>query len=159
MGSINIDFIEKDNTTQSDYLYSDVHLDLTNDYKIRANYSKSEAQLVDIKVAYDIDAIKNSMNAIFSTNLGERLLIPEFGVNIKRFLFSPVSTGTARAIGELLNEAIERWEPRVEVQRLAVSPIIDDHRYDISLSFYIPSLKSNATFLGSILQGEGFTRG
>lgn len=158
MGSINIDYIKKDDTAKGGFLYSDLHLDLENDYKIKANYTKSGTQLVDIKIAYDIDAIKNSINAIFSTNLGERLLLPEFGVNIKRFLFSPVSSGTARAIGELLNEAIEKWEPRVLVNRLDITPIIDDARYDISLEFYIPSLKISEVFLGTILQGDGFMR-
>ena len=159
MGSINIDYIKKDDTTKSSHLYSDVHLDLVNDYKIRGNFTKAGAQLVDIKVAYDIEAVKNSMNAIFSTNFGERLLLPEFGVNIKRFLFSPVSGSVARAIGELLNEAIEKWEPRVVVQRLNIIPVVSDARYDIQLQFYVPSLKTEDLFMGSILQGEGFIAG
>lgn len=159
MGSINIDFIQKDNTTESEYLYSDLHLDLDNDYKVRANFTKVGTQIADIKIAYDIDAVKNSLTALFSTYPGQRLLLPEYGISIRRFLFSPVSSGNARAIGELMNEAIEKWEPRVVVRELTMVPRIDDHRYDMTLDFYIPSLKTSANFLGSILQGEGFTRG
>lgn len=159
MGSINIDFIQRDNTTQDSHLYSDLHLDLDNDYKVKGNFEKSLTQLVDIKIAYDIDAIRNSLTAIFSTYPGQRLLIPEFGVNIKRFLFSPVSDTNALAIGELMTEAIEKWEPRVVVQSFNITPKTDDHQYDISLDFYIPSLRTGANFFGSILEGEGFTTG
>ena len=159
MGSINIDFIAKDNTTQSEYLYSDVHLDLENDYKIRANFPKSATNLVDIKISYDIEAIKNSMTAIFSTNKGERLLLPEFGINIKRLLFSPVSDNTARIIGELMREGVEAWEPRVTIEQLRIAPLRDDARYDIDMEFYVPSLKKSGNLFGSVLQGDGFIRG
>ena len=159
MGSINLDFISKDNTTQSQYLYSDVHLDLENDYKIRANFPKDTTNLVDIKIAYDIEAIKNSMTAIFSTNPGERLLLPDFGINIKRLLFSPVSDNTAHTIGELMAESIERWEPRVTIKQLKIAPLKDDARYDIDLEFVVPSLKKSGNLLGSIIQGDGFIRG
>lgn len=159
MGSLNIDFIQKNTATQSEYLYSDLHLDLDNDYKIKANFPKDATRLVDIKIDYDVDAIKNSLRSIFSTYPGQRLLLPEFGIGIERFLFSPVSDGTARAIGTLMNQAIENWEPRVQVIELQIVPRVDDHRYDISLNFYIPSLKTTANFMGSVLQGEGFTTG
>lgn len=159
MGSINIDFIKKDTTTQDSHLYSDLHLDLDNDYKVKGNFDKSSTRLIDIKIAYDIEAVKNSLTAIFSTYPGQRLLIPEFGVNIKRFLFAPVSETNALAIGELMNEAIERWEPRVLIQSLNITPKIDAHQYDITLDFYIPSLRTGANFFGSILHGEGFTTG
>jgi phage baseplate assembly protein W len=159
MGSINIDFIQKDTTTQDDHLYSDLHLDLDNDYKVQGNFQRDTTRLIDIKIAYDVEAVKNSLTSILSTYPGQRLLIPEFGVNIKRFLFSPVSETNALAIGELMNEAIEKWEPRVVIQSLNITPLIDDHQYDISLDFYIPTLKTSANFFGSILEGEGFTTG
>jgi len=159
MGSINIDFIQKDTTTQDDHLYSDIHLDLVNDYKVKANFPKDKAELVDIKVAYDVEAVKNSLTSIFSTIPGQRLLLPEFGLDIRRFLFAPVSDGTAYVIGELMNEAIEKWEPRVVVNQLSIFPNADDHRYDITLDMSIPSLKSNANFFGAILEGDGFVRG
>ena len=159
MGSLNIDFIAKDTTTKSEHLYSDVHLDLVNDYKKVGNYDREFTNLVDIKVSFDVQAVKNSLTSILGTNLGERLLLPEFGLNIKRFLFAPVSEGCALSIGELMTEAIERWEPRVLIRELKIFPNIDDQRYDISLDFHIPSLKTDANFLGSILQGEGFVQG
>ena len=54
MGSINIDFIERDTTTQDNHLYSDLHLDLDNDYKIKGNFAKDETRLIDIKIVCNI---------------------------------------------------------------------------------------------------------
>ena len=159
MGSLNIDFLARDSRTKTRNLYSDVHLDIVNDYKIRGNYHKNETRLIDIKVAYDMEAIANSMTSLFSTYPGQRLLLPEYGLNIKRFLFSPVSENTAISIGELIFEAIEKWESRVEVRDLSIMPRIEAAQYDIFLDFYVPSLKKSANFLGSILQGDGFIRG
>ena len=159
MGSVNIDFIGRNDITQSSHLYSDKQLNLRNDYKVRGNYDKANTRLIDIKISYDMDAIRNSLTAIFSTYPGQRLLLPEFGLNIQRFLFSPVSDTTARAIGELMHEAILKWEPRVKVTDLSISPKAYDHRYDISLEFYVPSLKTSGNFLGSVVAGDGFIRG
>ena len=159
MGSINLDFLGRDTTRKTSALYSDLYLELSNDYKIRGNFTRSETQVSDIKVSHDIDAIRNSLTGLFSTYPGERLLLPEYGLNIRRFIFAPVSTGSAYAIGELMSEAIERWERRIELLDLSIIPLIDEHRYDISLTFNAPALKSDANFLGSVVEGDGFIRG
>ena len=38
MGSVNLDFLSKKDTGAVDYLYSDLHLDLDNDYKVKGNF-------------------------------------------------------------------------------------------------------------------------
>lgn len=159
MGSININYIAKDTTTQTQYLYSDVHLDLANDYKIRANFPKDETSVIDIKVAHDMEAIKNSLGALFSTFPGQRLLLPEFGLNIKRFLFSPISNGNAMAIGEMMKSAVSNWEPRVEIMDIAIAPLVDEQVYNIDIEFFVPSLKAAGHFTGNVIHGDGFIQG
>ena len=159
MGSISIDFIKKDDTTTTGHLYSDLHLDLQNDYKVRANWGKSSTELVDIKISYDIEAVKNSLTSIISTNPGERLLRPEFGLNIKRFLFSPATEHTAEIIGQLILDVIDRWEPRVTIREVTIIPLAEDQRYDVTLDFTVPSLKTGGSLFGSFLEGGGFVRG
>jgi phage baseplate assembly protein W len=158
MGSVDLSFIRKNDSASNNHLYSDLHLDLVNEYKIHGNFEKNDTQLVDIRISYDIDAIKNSLTAIMSTYPGQRLLLPEFGTNINQFLFSAVSSSNARVIGEMITESIERWEPRIEVREVQIVPVISDHRYDITLNFYVPSLRMDANFGGSILKGEGFVQ-
>jgi phage baseplate assembly protein W len=155
MGSLNINYIKRPDVTKKGHLYSDLYLDLQNDYKIRSNLSKESTKLVDIKVSYDENAIKNSLNALLNTNPGQRLLLPEYGVNIKRYIFSPVSENNAYSIGEFIKDAIERWEPRVSVSGITIKPVISDARYDIFLDLYAPSLGKRIGFLSELVRGEG----
>lgn len=159
MGSINIDFLSRNDTTKSSALYSDLQLDLTNDYKVRGNFTKDSTQVIDIKIAYDLDAIANSLTNLFRTLPGQRLLLPEYGLNIQQFLFSPITTSSAHSIGELMSEAIDKWEPRIEITNLSIRPQPSDGVYEISLSFFVRSLKLNSTFSGNVVQGDGFIRG
>jgi len=159
MGSVNIDFLKRDDTTKPGFLYSDIHMDLQNDYKVRANFGKAKTQLIDVKISYDVEAVFNSLTALFNTNRGERLLLPEYGIDLRSLLFQPVSDGVAEIIGQSIKDGIDRWEPRVYLNLVTIEPIPDDHVYIIELELTIPSLKSTVVFGGSILQGEGFVRG
>ena len=158
MASVNIDFIKQDNTTKSKFLYSDIHLDLVNDYKTVGNYSKPDTQLVDIKISYDLEAVYNSLNALFNTVPGQRLLLPEYGIDLRSLLFKPISDGIAEAIGYKIKHGIDKWEPRVYVKLITVEARPDEHEYLISLEMTVPTLKDVSIFSGRILQGEGFVR-
>ena len=157
MGSLNINYIKQPDVTNAGHLFCDLFLDLDNDYKIKGNFQKSETQLTDIKVSYDQYAIRNSLNSLFNTNPGQRLLIPEYGVNLRRYIFSPVSVSSAYSIGNFLKEAIEKWEPRVTVNTISVKPLPDDNRYDIVLDLFIPTLGIRVGFLSELVQNQGIS--
>ena len=159
MGSLNIDFLKRADNGSSDHLYADVHLDLENDYKVRANFAKSSTKLVDIRVSRDMEAIYNSLTSIFGTSPGERLLLPEFGCDLRNFLFAPVSDVAGSAIGHVIKQAVEKWEPRVVIDLISIVPRPEEHEYVISLELVVPTLKTRANYTGNFIQGEGFVRG
>jgi len=147
MASINFNEFKKGNTTtldSKDYVYTDIHLD------IRKNSQNS-----DIRVDYDINAIKNSIFNIFNTIPGERYLIPTFGCNLMRYLFQPISEITANAIGQTILSAIRDWEPRVKIQNINIIGVPDDHEYAISFELIFPVLKRNTKVIG-VLSKKGF---
>ena len=115
--------------------------------------------LVDLKISYDVEAIYNSLFGLFNTAPGERLLLPEYGIDIRRYLFRPISPNMAQVIGETLKEGVGTWEPRVILEQVSVQPYPDTHTYIIALEMYIPSLKRSTTLAGSFIRGKGFTRG
>lgn len=157
MGSLTLHSIEKTGDVREKFLFSDLYLDLQEDFKAVGNFSKAETSMADIKVAYDTEAIRNSLNALFNTNPGQRLLLPEYGINLRRYIFSPVSRSRAYAIGNDLLLGIERWEPRVDVKNISVKPVIADARYDIMLDLFIPSLGKRVGYLGKLVQNEGIS--
>lgn len=110
----------------------------------------------DLNVSYDISAVKNSINNIFSTKKNEKILNPEFGLRIEDYLFEQVTDTTATAISNEINTAITQFEPRVQIVELQVIPYPDQYLYVINLTLRVPTLKQTITLQGSI-QGDVIT--
>jgi len=159
MGSVNLDYLSKKTTGSVDYVWSDIHLDLDNDYKVKGNFASGSTKLVDVEISYDVDAIFNSLFGLFNTLPGQRLLLPEYGLDIRQFLFRPVTPEMAQVIGETIKDGVEKWETRVIVDGVTVRPIADEHTYVIAIELYIPTLKRTEVFTGNFIRGRGFTRG
>lgn len=66
--------------------------------------------------------VRESIRAILMTEPGERLRLPEFGAGLGRFLFEPNTVPTHTRIREGIAEALQRWEPRVQVESVDVQP-------------------------------------
>ena len=99
----------------------------------------------DIKVSYDYQAIANSLTNLFNTTPGQRFLFPDYGLDLKQFLFSPVTEFTARSIGSALLRGITKYEPRVNVININVEAIPDANQYNITLILGFPTLNTKQT--------------
>ena len=91
----------------------------------------------DIGKITDVNAITNSMRNILTTRLGERPFEPDYGSRIYESLFEMVDFISLDAAASRAREALEFWEPRVEI--LNVSPEANPDRNEIQLTieFYI----------------------
>ena len=106
-------------------------------------------------LVYDLDSIYQSIGNILSTRKGTRLFLPEFGSNIEDLLFEPMDDITASKLYDFVIEAIERWEPRVQLDygRSSVTPNYDKYLYDVTLSFRVLGLEENNYYtFGGVLQ-------
>lgn len=100
----------------------------------------------DFKDNRDIEAIRGGLRNIFSWRRGERVLLPEFGVNLDQYLYEPINDFTATRIREEIKTAIELWEPRVKIDEITVTPTPDQHQYEVSVLMTIPSLETQEQF-------------
>ena len=66
--------------------------------------------------------IGEAIVAILCTAQGERVMRPEFGSSIHEFVFAPNNATTAGLIAYQVQEALARWEPRIEVTEVDVQP-------------------------------------
>lgn len=64
--------------------------------------------------------IQQAIGIILATAPGERPMRPEFGCRIHEHVFGPVNSSTAGQAAADVREAIERWEPRVELADVGV---------------------------------------
>ena len=65
--------------------------------------------------------IEQAIRLILGTACGERPMRPEFGCRIHDHVFGPATSATAGQIAYDVREALERWEPRIEVNSVGVS--------------------------------------
>jgi phage baseplate assembly protein W len=68
--------------------------------------------------------VEQAIRIILSTARGERPMRPEFGCRIHDHVFGPANQATAGQIAYDVREALERWEPRVEVRDVDVGYVI-----------------------------------
>ena len=66
--------------------------------------------------------VEQAIKIILETSPGERVMRPEFGCRIHELVFAPHNAATEGLIIHYVEEALERWEPRVEVQEVRVLP-------------------------------------
>ena len=71
-----------------------------------------------IDTVADDEAIRQSLLMLISTRPGERVMRPEYGCDLHRLVFSPNDDTTAGLAIHFVRQAVERWEPRVEILRV-----------------------------------------
>jgi len=70
--------------------------------------------------------VRESIRVILLTDLRERLMRPTFGGGLQALLFEPNTLATRRMLEERTRRALERWEPRIRLDRVTAEPDPDD---------------------------------
>ena len=70
----------------------------------------------------NVHLIKNNLTQLLSTEKGERVMLPSFGVNLKQFLFAPLDKQTFELIKEEVVTAINNYAQQVKILKLTVLP-------------------------------------
>ncbi len=64
------------------------------------------------------ESIRQSIRIILSTSKGERVMRPDFGCGLFELVFESNSAGTRGMAEHHVEEALLRWEPRIEVLKV-----------------------------------------
>jgi phage baseplate assembly protein W len=71
-----------------------------------------------IALARGAHDIEQAIRIILETQPGERVMRPEFGCRVHELLFAPLNAATRGLAAYYVQEALDRWEPRVELQEV-----------------------------------------
>jgi len=85
----------------------------------------------------NVDSIKLAIRNIVLTNKYERLRNPDFGGNIRRYLFEPMTRDTEREIQNEIKQLIELYEPRARIFEVIATASADTNFIDIKIVFGI----------------------
>jgi hypothetical protein len=68
----------------------------------------------------EAEDVQQAIRIILGTNRGERVMRPDFGADLGRLVFEPLSTTTLSLAKHYVEEALTRWEPRIDQVEVAV---------------------------------------
>ncbi|APV49324.1 baseplate assembly protein [Betaproteobacteria bacterium GR16-43] len=68
------------------------------------------------------EKVRQSIFIILDTEPGERVMLPEFGCGLRRFLMQPNNAATRAQIEREATRALKDWEPRIAVSEVDVAP-------------------------------------
>ncbi len=126
------------------HLYTDVKLDLKQKTSQTPNRNEILSSITnrdkDIEVIYDTNCILHSLRELFRTPKGSRVLVPEFGTSLYEYVGKSITDLTCNLIQDSLRFDIKKWEPRVTVLNLSVTPEADNSQIDIDLYISIPEI-------------------
>ncbi|HKE97852.1 MAG TPA: GPW/gp25 family protein [Actinomycetes bacterium] len=102
--------------------------------------------------------VSESIRLILGTAPGERPMRPEFGCGIHEYVFAPADATTAGQLAWEVRRALDRWEPRVDVLDVVVTPDPDGRAtlyIDISYQHRGSNDPRNLVFPFYVLPPEG----
>lgn len=138
------------------YTYKDIKLDIeigSSNVNLPANQPKNNTDITDIR---DLGAIKQSIENIFNTTPGEKILNPHLGMNLARFLFDPITRETGELLARQILVGLSRQEPRISVTGIKVVGDIPSNTYNIGFVITIPNLSDERVTVGGVLDEKGF---
>ncbi|NOY61981.1 MAG: GPW/gp25 family protein [Gammaproteobacteria bacterium] len=67
------------------------------------------------------DKVRQSIWIILETEPGERIMRPDFGCGLRRYLMKPNSSATRALMQRDIERALRAWEPRIQLEQVNVT--------------------------------------
>ncbi|MCP4694690.1 MAG: GPW/gp25 family protein [Desulfobacterales bacterium] len=74
-----------------------------------------------VETASEEEDVFQSLRILLSTDIGERVMRPDYGCDLNRFLFGAVDQGMLTRIKNMISDAILYHEPRVTLDEIDIS--------------------------------------
>ncbi len=114
----------------------------------------------DVSLVSGQDDIQESLQILFSTQLGERLMQEDFGADLNQTLFEEVDQGLINSLTTMMTDAILYHEPRISLDRLDISESdLEQGLLLISLDYTIRSTNSRYNMVYPFYLNEATTPG
>ena len=92
-----------------------------------------------LKLSAEAQKVKESIWLILRTDLGERVYRPDFGCRLSELAFAPLNNDTLLRIRIYVLEALQKWEPRIEVDEVRADPDTIAGRVNIVIDYRLKS--------------------
>jgi phage baseplate assembly protein W len=101
-----------------------------------------------IALPVEQEAVKQSIENIILTSKMTRPMIRNFGSDLERFLWKPLTDTTKTLLISTLNKEISTWDNRPQIQNIQVEENADGNGFEVFLQVLVP--KNNSSFVMSV---------
>ena len=102
-----------------------------------------------------LEDIFESLHILLSTTIGERVMLPDYGCNLKDYVFDTMNVAMGAYIKRLVEDAIIYFEPRITLEKVNVDFRDNEGILWINIDFRIDATNSRANYVYPYYIKEG----
>ncbi|MBV9962693.1 MAG: GPW/gp25 family protein [Parafilimonas sp.] len=102
-----------------------------------------------------VEDIQKSLHILLSTTLGERIMRPDYGCNLRDYVFDPMNVSMETYIKKLVEDAIIYYEPRITLEDVTTNFDNTEGRMLIAINFKVDATNSRANYVYPYYIKEG----
>ena len=106
----------------------------------------------DIQKLYDIEAVKRSVRNLVNLNRFDKPFHPEIMAGVRELLFEPVSPFVIDILQSQIENVLNTYEPRIDLESVTVIDNSDNNEYRIIIEFFVINTPAELVTLETILQ-------
>lgn len=116
-------------------------------------FSKTQKEVF---MTSDEEDIKNSLQILLTTQLGERVMFPDYGCNLDELLFEGLNRTLITYVVELIKTAILYYEPRIDVIKIDISETDElEGTLSIEIEYKVRATNSRTNVVFPFYKEEG----
>ena len=119
-------------------------------FPVQFLYQGSTVQMVE-----GDEDIRQSLELLLGTMRRERVLLPDYGMDLKAMIFEPLTTSAATALTSRLETAIIKYEPRINLNKVNYRREIAEGTLLIELEYTIVSTNTRTNLVFPFYLDEG----
>ena len=116
---------------------------------------KFNKSISSVEMLTDENDINSSLEILFSTTIGERIMQPKYGADLRNLLFDPLDTSLDAYIKDLIETAILYFEARIKLEDITLEVLQEEGILLIHLEYTIRSTSSRYNFVYPFYINEG----
>ncbi|MDW3191828.1 MAG: GPW/gp25 family protein [Cytophagales bacterium] len=108
-----------------------------------------------VNLVQDEEDVLQSLRILLSTIQQERVLEPEYGLDLVHMIFEPLSVTSAALLTRKIEQAILDFEPRIELDNVDYVQDVANGRIDITLEYTIRATNTRTNLVYPFYFTEG----
>jgi phage baseplate assembly protein W len=109
-----------------------------------------------VQLSSDVDNVCENLRILFSTDVGERIMLVTYGTPLRQHLFRALTETTSNQLKVEINNVIAEWEPRIDVQEIKITDQQDLNGFcELTIHFQLRANGAPGTMIHRVDLSEG----